>query len=165
MPYQTQFGSLSSFSKGNIELIDDKAKHYVFSNIFEVASRSKPFEKVVVAKNIQFVIEALRSEGDSAWFAASHDEFVICMDGVTEIEFVKLDDPTSAVAPSREGSVRLPGTPKGRRMGLVRLKRGHQAMLPVGAAYRFHAVSPGVLMLQTILGEESVQKWSEICYR
>jgi len=165
MPYQTQFGSISSYRKGTIELIDDKAKHYVFSNIFEVASRAKPFEKVVVAKNIQFVIEALRSEGESPWFAASHDEFVICMDGATSVELIKLDAPETVVPAGTEGSVRLSGDPKGRRMGVIALKRGHQAMLPVGAAYRFRSDAVGVLLLQTILGRESVQKWSDICYQ
>lgn len=164
MAYQTHFGSLSSYRKGHIELIDDKAKHYVFSNIFDVASRSRPFEKVVVAKNIQFVIEALRSEGESPWFAAAHDEFVVCMDGATEVELVKLDDP-AAVPSGKEGAVRLAGAPQGRRMGTIRLKRGHQALLPVGAAYRFRATDTGVLLMQTILGELSVQKWSEICYQ
>ena len=59
MSYQTYFGSLDKFEKGTIELINDKAKHYAFSNIFEVASRSKPYEKVVVAKNLKYVIATL----------------------------------------------------------------------------------------------------------
>jgi hypothetical protein len=48
-------------------------------------------------------------------------------------------------------------------MGLVRLKRGHQALLPAGAAYQFSSGKPGVIMLQTILGELSVERWSDIC--
>jgi hypothetical protein len=48
-------------------------------------------------------------------------------------------------------------------MGTVKLKRGHQALLPAGAAYRFHSERPGVLLMQTILGVLSVQKWAEIC--
>jgi hypothetical protein len=50
-------------------------------------------------------------------------------------------------------------------MGNVTLKRGHQALLPAGAAYRFNATKTGVLMQQTILGEMSVQKWSDICFK
>jgi hypothetical protein len=50
-------------------------------------------------------------------------------------------------------------------MGLVRLKRGHQALLPAGAAYQFRAVQRGVLLLQTILGDHSVERWKEICYQ
>jgi hypothetical protein len=50
-------------------------------------------------------------------------------------------------------------------MGYIKCKRGHQALLPKGAAYRFSADKPGVLLLQTILGDLSVQKWAQICYK
>jgi hypothetical protein len=59
----------------------------------------------------------------------------------------------------------VPGTPVGKKMGHIICKRGHQALLPKGAAYRFSAAKPGVLVLQTILGELSVQKWAQICYK
>jgi hypothetical protein len=49
-------------------------------------------------------------------------------------------------------------------MGHVKCKRGHQVLLPHGAAYRFKAARPGVILLQTIEGELSKQKWREICY-
>jgi hypothetical protein len=42
----TVFGSLASYQKGGVEVIDGDAKHYVFSNVFEVAGKSKPYEKV-----------------------------------------------------------------------------------------------------------------------
>ena len=164
MQYQTSFGSLDKFEKGTIELINDKAKHYVFSNVFDVANKSKPYEKVVVGKNLQYVIETLRAEGDSPWFAASHDEFVVAMEGEIEVHYVKLDD-AQKVATSKEGSVRIQGTPAGRKMGVIKLKRGHQALLPAGAAYQFRAKKRGVLLLQTILGEFSVEKWAEICHQ
>jgi hypothetical protein len=48
-------------------------------------------------------------------------------------------------------------------MGYVRLRRGHQALLPAGAAYRFEARETGVLLVQTILGPCSIEKWAEIC--
>jgi hypothetical protein len=48
-------------------------------------------------------------------------------------------------------------------MGYVKLKRGHQALLPGDCAYQFRAGSPGVLLLQTIKGDLSVEKWREIC--
>jgi len=152
MTYQTYFGSLDQFEKGTIELTNDKATNYAFSNIFEVASHSKPYEKVVVGKNLQYVIETLRAEGESSWFAASHDEFAIVMDGEVEVNFIKLDNPTTIVPPTKEGSVRIEGAPVGKKMGLVRLKRGHQALLPARAAYQFRAVQRGVLLLQTIFG-------------
>ena len=164
MAYRTQFGSLDKFQKGTIEIIEGSAKHYVFSNIFEVAGGARPYEKVVVAKNLELVIETLRAEGDSPWFAASHDEFVVAMDGEVEVQFVKLADAEGIAPAAKEGSVKIQGEPQGRKMGYVRLKRGHQALLPAGAAYRFRALKRGVLLLQTILGENSVQKWAEICF-
>jgi hypothetical protein len=49
----TRFGSLRHYEKGGVEVINDDARNYVFSNIFEVASKSPPFEKVAVRKNIE----------------------------------------------------------------------------------------------------------------
>ena len=162
--FTTAFGSLAGYVKGDIEIINDDVKSYAFSNVFDVAACSPPYEKVVVAKNRQYVIEALRAEGTSPWFSASHDEFALVMDGRVEIELVKLDFPGTVVSPGSEGSVRLVGSPVGRNMGFMRLGRGHQALLPPGAAYRFSAkVGIGVIALQTILGPHSVQKWSAIC--
>jgi hypothetical protein len=48
-------------------------------------------------------------------------------------------------------------------MGRLVLSRGHQGLLPRGSAYRFKANSPGCLMIQTVEGPETVQKWAEIC--
>jgi hypothetical protein len=50
-------------------------------------------------------------------------------------------------------------------MGYVKASRGHQVLLPKGAAYRFRAGAPGVMLMQTIQGELSVQKWAQICYK
>ena len=66
--YATRFGSLDDYEKGGIDLIDDDPKRYAFSNIFEVASASAPYEKVAVGKNmcigvgqgIAVVVENLR---------------------------------------------------------------------------------------------------------
>ena len=69
--FVTQFGSLNSFEKGHIEIINDKPKYYVFSNVFEVAKGAKPYEKVAVAKNLEYVIESIRAEGTSGWTAKS----------------------------------------------------------------------------------------------
>ena len=49
---QTVFGSLKHFEKGGVQVIDADPKHYTFSNVFEVASQSKPYEKVCVGKNL-----------------------------------------------------------------------------------------------------------------
>lgn len=160
--YVTRFGSLNHYEKGGVEIINDDPKHYVFSNIFEVASMSKPYEKVAVGKNLQYVIEAIRAEGTSEWRAAAHDEFALVMDGEVEIRLLKLDDP-SIVPPQKEGSIRLPGNPAGRKMGLVKARRGHMALLPVGAAYQFHADRPGVILLQTMAGDDTQYRWAAIC--
>jgi hypothetical protein len=163
--FRTVFASLDHYVKGTVEIIDDDPRHYAFSNIFDVAAHSKPYEKVVVGMNLGYVIEALRAEGTSAWYAASHDEFAVVMDGEIEVDLVKLDDPERIVAAAKQGSVRIDGAPEGRKMGRIECKRGHQALLPKGAAYRFRTRTAGVILLQTLLGELSVQKWAEICAR
>jgi hypothetical protein len=162
--FTTKFGSLRHYAKGTIEIINDDPKNYAFSNVFEVCAKSVPYEKVVVGKNLRYVIEALRAEGTSDWFCAPHDEFALVMDGTVEIELVKLDDPARIAPSGTEGSVKILGDPAGRKMGRMKLGRGHQALLPRGSAYRFNAPAIGVLLLQTMLGSLSVQKWSEICY-
>jgi hypothetical protein len=50
-------------------------------------------------------------------------------------------------------------------MGRIKASRGHQALLPQGASYRFRAAQPSVILMQTIEGELSVQKWADICYK
>ena len=163
MEYQTRFGSLADYDKGGVVLIDDNPKNYVFSNIFEVANASAPYERVAVAKNFEYVIEAARAEGTSPWFACAHDEFVLSMDGVVEVHLVKLSDPESVVDSSSEGAHLLVGDPEGAKMGRLILRRGHQGLLPRGAAYRFVADAPACLMFQTVEGPLTVQKWGEIC--
>jgi hypothetical protein len=165
MTFHTAFGSLGSYEKGHIEIINDNPKYYVFSNVFEVASQSRPWEKVAVAKNLEYVIEAIRAEGTSPWMACSHDEFVVVLDGDVTVEYVKLDN-ADAIAPSgKEGTVLVKGEPKGKRMGTIRLKRGHQALLPKGAAYRFAANKVSAMIQQTIKGELTLEKWGQICYQ
>ena len=160
--YATRFGSLDKFEKGRVDVIDDDPRHYTFSNMFEVASISKPYEKVAVGKNRQYVLEVLRAEGTSEWRAASHDEFALVMDGEVEVRLRKLDDP-SVVPSGKEGSISLGQDPGGRAMGTVKATRGHMTLLPTGAAYQFFAARPGVILLQTIAGDDTVYKWAEIC--
>jgi hypothetical protein len=159
----TVFGSLDNFQKGGVQIIDDDPKNYVFSNMFEVASRSRPYERVAVGKNFEYVIECARAEGVSPWYAAGHDEFAVCMDGTVEVHLVKLDDPGRVVPAGSDGAHRLDGLPAGRKMGRIRLGRGHMALLPAGAAYRFESASPCTLMIQTIQGPETIERWAEIC--
>ena len=48
-------------------------------------------------------------------------------------------------------------------VGRVRGGHGHMAMLPVGAAYQFQSDAPSVVMIQTIQGPLTQEKWNEIC--
>ena len=161
MASTTVFGSIADFQKGSIEIVSGDPKHYVFSNIFEVASKSRPYERVVVGKNLEYVQEVMRAEGASPWFGCAHDEFALCMDGEVEVELLKL----AAPLPDKNGAVLLGEAPQARRMGRIRLKRGHQALLPAGCGYRFTATRLGVILQQTMLGELSRQKWNEICLK
>lgn len=163
MEYRTRLGSISDYEKGKVIPIDDDPKNYVFSNIFEVAATSAPYERVAVAKNFEYVIEVARAEGNSAWYCAAHDEFAVAMDGKVEIELVKLDFPATIAPLDSQGAHKLDGEPQGRKMGRIVLSRGHQCLLPRGAAYRFKADGPACLMIQTVEGPETVQKWAEIC--
>jgi hypothetical protein len=36
-------------------------------------------------------------------------------------------------------------------------------LLPAGAAYQFHAARPGVILLQTLGGRDTIERWAEIC--
>jgi hypothetical protein len=159
--YHTVFGSLDHYEKGGVQVIDDDPKHYVFSNCFEVASKSKPYEKVAVGQNLKYVIEAIRAEGVSPWYSNAHDEAVLVMDGEVEVHLVQPDKPL--VAEGKEGSVRLAEEPAGKKMGWVKARRGHMTLLPKGAAYQFRSAKPGVLLQQTIKGDFTIERWAEIC--
>ena len=161
---QTYFGSLKHYEKGGVTVINDSPKNYAFSNVFEVASKSKPYEKVAVGKNLKYVIEVLRAEGDSPWFEVAHDEAVVVMDGELEVHYIKPDAPQAAAG--KQGAIKLAGEPKGKKMGWVKIRRGHEALLPAGSAYQFRAKGdPGVLLVQTIIGDLTVEKWGEICQK
>jgi len=159
--YVTKFGSLADYEKGTIELINDQAKNYAFSNIFEVANASKPWEKVAVGKNMQYVLEAIRAEGTSEWRSCAHDEFATVLDGQVLVELVALDQP--AVPADKGGSIALAEPPTGPKMGHLVLGRGHLGLLPANSAYRFVAHGVGVILLQTIQGDDTIERWAEIC--
>ena len=142
-------------------IIDDDPKAYVFSNVFEVAKTSKPYEKVAVGKNLEYVLEAIRCEGTSEWRVTPHDEFALVMDGTVVVEL--FDPDQQLVDPSAQGSIGLDGEPAGKRMGQVTATQGHMTMLPAGKCYRFHCDGVGVILLQTIEGPDTIYRWAEIC--
>ena len=47
-------------------------------------------------------------------------------------------------------------------MGTVIGRRGHMTLLPVGAAYQFHAERPSVILLQTQDGPDTLYRWADI---
>ena len=163
MRRQTRFGSIANYEKGGVQVIDDDPKNYVFSNIFEVASKSEPYEKIAVGKNLKYVLEAVRAEGTSPWYAAGHDEAAIIMDGEVEIRLMKPDAPL--VDDTHEGTTMLEGSPRGQRMGYIVARRGHMALLPKGSAYQLHATSPSVILLQTMQGDLTLERWKDICQK
>ena len=162
--YHTKFGSLKHYEKGGVQPIADDVKNYAFSNCFEIASKSKPYERVVFGQNQIYVLEALRAEGASPWYTCAHDEFALVMDGEVEVHLVKLDASQTVGDEEKNGSVLVKGEPKGKKMGWMKLTRGHQGLLPKNTAYQFRSVGePGVIVLQTCKGELSIEKWADIC--
>lgn len=161
--YQTQFGSLDRYEKGGVQAIADNVKHYAFSNCFEIASKSKPYERVVFGQNQIYVLECVRAEGTSPWFTCAHDEFALVMDGEVEVHLIKLQGEQIVPDPEHNGAVRVKGEPKGQKMGWMKLKRGHQGLLPKNSAYQFRSSKPGVVILQTCKGDISVERWDQIC--
>lgn len=159
--YTTVFASLEHYEKGGVQVIDDDPRHYAFSNVFEVARHARPYDKTAVAKNMEYVLEAIRAEGDSAWYATPHDEFALVMDGEVIVEL--LDPATPQVDSDAQGAVELGGQPEGTPMGTLTLRRGHMGLLPAGRCYRYRAANPSVILLQTIAGPLTQFKWAEIC--
>jgi hypothetical protein len=161
--YQTKFGSLQQHEKGGVQTISDDVKNYAFSNCFDIASKSKPYEKVVFGQNQIYVLECLRAEGTSPWYTCAHDEFALVMDGEVDIHLVKIGTRQAVPDENKNGAVRVEGAPQGQKMGWMKLKRGHQALLPKNTAYQFRSATPGVVVLQTCKGDLSIERWAEIC--
>lgn len=161
--YRTRFGSIDDFEKGRVEPISDDVKHYAFSNCFEIASQAIPYERIVFGINQIYVMEVIRAEHDSPWFTCAHDEFVLCMDGEIAVELIKLDAAQIVADAEKCGAVLVDGEPRGAKMGWIKLKRGHQGMLPANCAYRFAAAKPSVGVIQTCKGDLSIERWSQIC--
>jgi hypothetical protein len=152
---------MDQFEKGGVAIIDDDPRNYVFSNVYEVAANAAPFEKIAVAKNLEYVLEAIRVDGTSPWRTSGHDEFALVMSGVVTFEFVDLAD--EGVDRPSQGSVPLGHVPVGPDMGHVVGRRGHMALLPARSAYRYRSDEPAALLLQTIASDDTVYRWSEIC--
>jgi hypothetical protein len=161
--YRTRFGSLNDYDKGRVEPIADDVRNYAFSNCFEIANRSKAYEKVVFGQNQIYVLEVIRAEGNSPWYTCAHDEFALCMDGAVELHLIKLDAAQTVSDSAKNGAVLVKGDVRGAKMGWIKLKRGHQGMLPANCAYQFRSSAPAVIILQTCKGDLSIERWAQIC--
>jgi hypothetical protein len=158
----TVFAGIARFAKGGVQTSDGNPKQYAFSNVFDVAAHSLPYERIAVGRNLKYVLEAARAEGVSPWYAAAHDESVLVMDGEVLVQFIHPTLP--AVAPESEGAFRLAGEPAGTRLGWIRARRGHMVLLPAGRAYQFQSHGqPAALLIQTIAGPETIERWATIC--
>jgi hypothetical protein len=125
MTYVTRLASLNNYEKGGVDVIDDDPKNYAFSNIFEVASRAKPFEQIAVGKNLEeYVLEVVRVEGVSGWRACAHDQSALVLDG--EVEFtLRTLDAAQGLPPN--GSAGVAEESADAAMGRVVARRGHLA--------------------------------------
>src|ERR671924_67905 len=130
MSSRTVFGSLKQYEKGGLRIIRDDPRNYAFSNLFEVAAKSRPWERVAVARNMEYVLEAVRAEGASPWFAAAHDEFALVMDGAVEVRLRKLEG-------TRRSCRREPPTSSTRPIPACSSCRPSSARSPSSAGPRF----------------------------
>lgn len=164
MSAHTKFGSIDDFAKGGVEITGrDSASRYLFSNMFEVAGKAKPWERIVIAKNLEFTVEVCRAEGNSPWYVCAHDETALLVEGALDIHFVKPSGADILPPENAEGAIRLAVEPAGTPMGRIAASRGHLSLLPARAAYQFRASERAVILLQSALGSESIEKWAEIC--
>ena len=115
--YETRFGSLQHYDKGGVQTIADDVKNYAFSNCFEIANASRPYERIVFGLNQGYVLEVVRTEGESPWFTCAHDEFALVMDGEVEVHLARPDAAQSTAAADTQGASRLDTPPGGPRMG------------------------------------------------
>ena len=106
----------------------------------------------------------MRAEGESEWFTASHDEFALAMDGEIEIHFHKAVG-DEIVPESVDGTQKRRLTRRtARRWAMSSCVAAIKRSCRREASTSIAARKLGVIMLQTILGDNSVQKWAEICY-
>jgi hypothetical protein len=48
-------------------------------------------------------------------------------------------------------------------MGWIKTNHKHITLLPKETTYQFHAITPEMMLLQTITGDYTVEKWADIC--
>ena len=149
--------SMASYKKGGVDIVDprENVKRYVYSNVYEVGARAKPYEKIAVAKNGQYVVECIAAEGVMpTWRLQPHDEFIVCLEGEVRVDFI-----APRVELPAGGHHEVPGE----EMGYIIVREGNLCLLPKGMAYRFSANRRSLLLQQGKLSEATVLAWNEIC--
>jgi len=149
--------SMASYSKGGVDIVDprENIKRYVYSNVYEVGARAKPYDKIAVAKNGPYIVECIAAEGVMPmWRLQPHDEFLVCLEGEVRVDFIapRVELPAGG---HREVS--------GEEMGYIIVREGNLCLLPKGMAYRFSADRRSLLLQQGKQSEETVLAWNEIC--
>lgn len=150
-------GSMAHYSKGGVEIVDprENVRRYVYSNVYEIGARARPYTKLAVAKNGPYVIECIVAEGAMPrWLLRPHDEFVLCLEGEVRVDFI---EPHPEVPPGSHPHV------PGEEVGHIIVREGNLCLLPKGMAYRLNASRRSLLLQQTKQSEETVFAWEEIC--
>lgn len=158
---KTQFGSMKNYVKGHLKIINDSPKRYAFSNLFDVAKNSKKYEKIVVAKNLEYAVEVIKCVEKSEYYVNGHDEFALVMDGDIEVSLFEAAANLKKFPSYGAEIVAIDKVDK--PIGRIHAKRGHMILLPMNHIYQINAKNDAVILLQTMIGKLSCERWSEIC--
>jgi hypothetical protein len=132
--YTTTFGSLDDYEKGGVEVINDDPRPTSSRTCSRSRATPKPYEKVAVAKNMEYVLETIRAEGTSR--VAGHPARRVRARHRRHRR-VELLDPTDPRRPRCGRLDRVDGEPDGTRMGRSRRRAG-TGVAAAGRCYRFH---------------------------
>jgi hypothetical protein len=150
-------GTMAHYSKGGVDIVDprENVRRYVYSNVYEIGARAKPYEKLAVAKNGPYVIECIVAEGVMPqWYLQPHDEFLLCLEGEVRIDFI---EPRVELPAGRHAEV------PGEEVGYIIAREGNLCLLPKGMAYRLSASQRSLLLQQAKQSDDTVFAWEEIC--
>lgn len=149
--------SMAQYEKGGVDIVDpnETLKRYVYSNVYEIGARAKPYEKIAVAKNGPYVIECIAAEGTmQQWRLQPHDEFVLCLEGEVRIDFI---EPRVELPAGGHAEV------SGEEVGYILVREGSLCLLPKGIAYRFKANRRSLLLQQAKQSADTIFAWEDIC--
>jgi hypothetical protein len=149
--------SMAHYTKGGVDIVDprENIKRYVYSNVYEIGARAKPYEKLAVAKNGPYVVECIVAAGVMPqWRLQPHDEFLLCLEGEVRVDFIE-----PRVELPAGGHTEVPGE----EVGYIILREGNLCVLPKGVAYRLNAGRRSLLLQQAKQSADTVFAWEEIC--